>query len=229
MNVISNNKAMKIQQWWKTHTSIIELRKVINYFKEELTQEDLQSLSNKCNSINIYCKGDGAGLLGGCLIDMLISSFFKKKLSKYTEHHNGESDMKIFDIELSQKKINGKSSIALDWSKNNDSFVKEHFTNHVLIVNLKTEKWWSKSPKNKDLNDLTNYCQTIKSGLYLVDKKYCKNFIKLSSNNKTNSLIDSSNLYKMLMRSINMDLFMEIPPPNEIIGFEILNAFEIKN
>jgi hypothetical protein len=95
-------------------------------------------------------------------------------------------------------------------------------------VNLKTEQWWVKSPKKIDPTDLTNYCQIIKAGIYLIDKKYCKQYVKLSSNNKTNTLIDSTNLYKMMLRCINMDLFIEIPVANEIIEFDILNAFEIK-
>jgi hypothetical protein len=225
MNIIRHNRIIKIQRWWRSSSSIIELRKISNYLKSELNQEDLQDLSNKCESINRYCKGDGAGLLGGSLIDMMISRFFELKLKKYSEYHNGECDMKICDIPLSQKKINGKSTIALDWSKNNEAFVKDHFTQHILIINLKTEQWWMKSPKKKEPNDNTNYCDVIKSGIYIVDKNYCKQFIKLSSNNKTNTLIDNVNLYKMLQRSINIDLFIEIPPVNKIYDFDILNSF----
>jgi hypothetical protein len=36
-------------------------------------------------------------------------------LPEYVEFHKGECDMKICDVPLSQKKINGKSNIALDW------------------------------------------------------------------------------------------------------------------
>ena len=50
-------------------------------------------------------------------------------------------------------------------------------------------------------------------------------FIKLSSNNKTNSLIDSQYLYLMLKRSIMLKLYIELPKPNKTIDFNILNAF----
>jgi hypothetical protein len=111
--------------------------RIIQYLKKTLTDEKLQELSNKCNSINNTCKGDGSGLTGGSLIDMFLCEFLKSELHEYVDFHNGESDMKICDIPLSQKKINGKSAIALDWSKNNlNGKIKNYFTNHILILNL---------------------------------------------------------------------------------------------
>jgi hypothetical protein len=184
---------------------------------------DYQELVNKCNGITKTCCGDGAGLMGGCLIDMFISKFFENKLKQYEEYHNEESDMKLCNIPLSQKKINGKSTIALDWSKNENISERNYFSVHILIINLKTKKWWLKNPKNNDIK--ITYNNTIQSGMYFVDKKFCKKYIKLKSNNKTNTLIDSKNLYLMIQRSIMLNLYIEFPNISEDLVFNILNAF----
>jgi hypothetical protein len=217
-----------IQKWWRRNTSTTQLYKVKNYLKTHLSCEDLQELSNKCNSINNYCKGDGSGLLGGSLIDMFICNYFQNKLPEYSEFHNGECDMKICDVPLSQKKINGKSIIALDWSKNETDLHKDYFSSHIMIINLKTEKWWKTKPlKLASGFKNTNVCynDVIPSGIYLIDRKYCKKCVVLAKNNKTNSLIENSFLYLMLKRSIAQNLFIEIPEPNTKIQFNILNAF----
>lgn len=198
------------------------LKNILSYLRLNLTHEDLYELSTKCNAITTYCKGDGAGLLGGCLIDILVSKFFEIKLSKYTENKQGESDMKICDVPFSFKKINGKSTIALDWSKNKNIGSKEHFKYHILIINLKTSKWWKNGPKEKD--NIT-YNDIIKAGIYIIDKNYCKSNITLLSNNKTNTLIDSISLYKMIKDSISKNLYIEIPQSDKHIVFNILNAF----
>ena len=61
--------------------------------------------------------------------------------------------MKIYNTNLSLKKINGKSSIALDWSKNNTDNKKKYFNTHIMIINLKTQQWWKKSPNIKSNNN----------------------------------------------------------------------------
>jgi hypothetical protein len=207
--------ASKIQNWWKKNTCILRLRRILTYLENALSSDDLQELSDFCNSITIKCKGDGCGLLGGSLIDMLLCELFQSKLSLYEEFHEGESDMKLCDVPLSQKKINGKSTIALDWSKNQTQTTRSHFTSDILLINLKTELWWKKSPYNRE----------VKSGIYLIDKQYCKKYVDLASNNKTNTLINSHYLYKMINRSIQQNLFITIPPPKNILHFNILNAF----
>ena len=127
-------------------------------------------------------------------------------------------------MSLSLKKINGNSAIALDWSKNKNNNVKEYFKYHLLIINLKTEQWWKNIPRNKT-DDNIKYNDIIKAGIYIINKDYCKNNIKLLSNNKTNSLIDKQSLYRMIKNSINDNLYIEIPTSNKIIQFNILNAF----
>jgi hypothetical protein len=147
------------------------------------------------------------------------------------EFHNGECDMKICDVPLSQKKINGKSIIALDWSKNDTNTTKEYFSTHIMILNLKTERWWKTKPiKTANLgykmkNTKICYNDIIPAGIYLIDRKYCKKCVILAKNNKTNSLIKNSFLYLMLKMSIAQKLFIEIPEPNCNVTFNILNAF----
>jgi hypothetical protein len=234
----TNSNAAIIQRWWKRTNSITALRKIKSHLQNALTHQDLQELANKCNSITNVCKGDGAGLLGGCLIDMLICRFFKKKLPEYQEYHSGENDMKICGIPFSQKKINGKSTIALDWSKNEKAETtavaacaateqkKERFSSHIIIINLKTEQWWKKKPTKPSLhNEKIDYTRVIPSGIYIIDRNFCKKYIALSSNNKTNTLIDAQSLYIMLLRSISQNLVIQFPKPNKNIEFDILLAF----
>jgi hypothetical protein len=217
--------ARRIQRWWRKRTSMKDLTKVFTYINENLTPDDLQEIADKCNAITNACKGDGAGLAGGGLIDMLICRFFTKKLTKYSECHKGESDMTICDVPLSQKKITGASDLALDWSKNETESIREHFSCHIIIINLKTSQWWKKTPKNPSSHLKILYNDMIPSGIYLVDKKFCKFYITLSSNNKTNTLIKKEFVYIMLKRSIALNLFIDLPDPNKDRLFDILNAF----
>lgn len=207
-----------IQKWWIKVNKCELLKKVYCHLKNELKNGLLQDLSNKCYSINSKCKGDGCGLTSGILIDMLITEYFRHNISQYENEHDGECDMKICNMPLSLKKINGKSSMALDWSKNKNTTDKEYFNCHMIIINLKTEQWW----KNKSK---IQYTDIIPAGIYFVDKKYCKRNVTLGCNNKTNALIDSKQLYMMLKHSMNQKLCIKMPSSNKQIEFNIMNAF----
>lgn len=209
-------ECIKIQKWWRRYTNIKLLKRIKNYIQNNLSSDDFKELSEKCFAITKKCKGDGAGLSGGILIDMLLVEFLQTKLTQFKEFHNGESDIIIDNIPLSQKKINGRSTIALDWSKNKDIIHKNNFNYHILIINLKTEQWWK---RDKNYNDI------IYAGIYIIDKQYCKRFIILSNNNKTDRLIDQKQLYKMLKRSYRCNLFIPLPEPEQNLKFNILNAF----
>ena len=193
-----------------------QFKKAFKYIKKQLNNEFLQELSDKCISINTYCKGEGCGLLSGCLIDMYITNFFKKILNPkyYKIFHKGECDMKIYEVPFSFKKITGKTCIALDWSKNNENFQKDYFTNDIIIINLKSGMWWKKN-NNKYIN----------AGIYFINKEYCLQNIKLSSNNKTNSLISDVFVYNMLLDCIEKNNFILIPEHKKLFVFDILNAF----
>jgi hypothetical protein len=196
--------AITIQRWWRFHHSV-------NYLKTDLTQDILQELSTKCYAINNSCKGDGAGLSSGGLVDMLISAIFKYHLVNYEEFHHGESDMKIWGVPFSQKKINGKSSLALNWSKNKSSRVCNPFNSHIIIINLKTSKWWK-------------HVDEISAGIYFINKEFCKKNIRLTCNNKTDTLIDCKEVYKMLTYSIQNSLYILFPAPHPC-KFDITKAF----
>jgi len=221
----TDKNVKKIQKWWRKNTSIKNLKTVKTHLLQNLTPIDLQDLVNKCYSITKACNSDGAGLSGGTLIDMLLCKYFEEKLSGYKEHHIGESDMKICDIPLSQKKINGKSTIALDWSKNDKNGNREHFSVDILIINLKEHQWWKTNPKEIKSNIKIKYNETIPQGIYLIDKQFCKYYTKIMKNNKTNTLIESQYLYIMLKRSMSLHTFIELPSPNKTLQFNILNAF----
>lgn len=80
--------------------------------------------------------------------------------------------------------------------------------------------WWKKG----------DYCGIplsieIDIGLYIIDKDFCKENVILSSNNKTNSLIESKELYKMLMKAKSDDLFIPFPNSNKRYNFSITSAF----
>jgi hypothetical protein len=202
------------------------LQKILLYLQNNLSNYDLQELSDKCYALNTTCKGNGAGLSSGTLIDMFISSFFKDKLEEYEENREGEADMKLCGILLSLKKTTGKSPLALDWSKNKNTIIKQNFANHMIIINLKSGQWWKKPcQKNNLINENIIYNDCIKSGIYLINKNYCRDNVKLSSNNKTDKMIESLYVYKMLKNSIENDLYIELPEPDKTITFNICNAF----
>lgn len=216
-----------IQRWWRKRSGMKDLIKVHKILTENLSKDDLQDLSNKCNAITSVCKGDGGGLLSGAMTDMVITGILKK-IEEYKDSHIGEADMSISTELLSLKKINGPSTLALDWSINKGSINKktvsrEHFTCSIMILNLKTTQWWKTSPKQKSFN--ITYNDVIPSGIYLVDKQFCKRYIILSNNNKTNTLIEKKFVYIMLKRSLNLKLFIELPTPNKELKFDILKAF----
>lgn len=205
------------------------LKEAFDYLKTQLTSEILTEFVSKLNAICSEFKGDGAGLTGGIITDKFVVSFLKSKLRDFTEHHSGESDCKICDRAFSLKKINGKSIIALDWSKNDkNSKKRNYFETDIVIINLKTEKWWKKAPSiaSQEDRDSKFFSATIKAGIYFVPHEYCKANVCLSSNNKTDSLIDNISLYRMLQKGLLDDMFIEFPTTVPKVSFNILNSFE---
>ncbi len=200
------------------------LRKVHATVQASLSLADLQELANKCDAISRHCKGDGAGLAAGTLTDILVSGFFKTKIATYSDCHTGESDLKIDDLPLSMKKINGKSTVALDWSKNETDVKKEHFSCPVMILNLQTQRWWKKKPTTP-LHYRITWNDTIPAGFYFVSNQFCKANVQLGKNNKTNTLITEQYLYTMLKDSLDTGLHIAMPAPNEELHFVIWDAF----
>jgi len=202
-----------------------DLKRIHSYLKLNLSTLDLQEISNKCHTINVLFKGnDGSGLTGGCLIEMLITKYFEMKFDNYKTYHKGESDMEICNLKLSLKKITGNSTIALSWSKNKTiKCDEEFFVNNIFLINLKTERWWKKAPLKMKGN--LNYTHVIKSGIYLLDKDFCKKRVTLISNNKTDTMVSNVFLYELLQNCLENDLFIEFPNPSTTLEFNILDAF----
>jgi hypothetical protein len=174
----------------------------------------------KIFAINRYCSENlgkqGGGLSAGILVDLVINEYFVQKLENFKSFHSGESDCILMDHNFSIKKITGKSNIALDWSKNkNQESQKEYFISDMMIFNLKSQKWLKTS-------------KFIPSGLYFIPNDFCKQNIQLKQNNKTNSLIDSKNLYKMLEYSLENNLCIQISESQNKFEWCVLNGFSIK-
>ena len=203
---------------------------IFNELKKYLTHDVMCDMLAKMNALSDVVKGDsGSGLSGGMLIDMFLTEYLTNIIKSYEACHKGESDCKILNIPISIKKINGKSTIALDWSKNgDDSKKRERFETDIMIINLKSGKWWITEPRGatQEEKDSNYYSNTINAGIYIISHKYCKNNITLSSNNKTNSLIDTKQLYNMLKESIRENMVLEFPTEFPTYKFKILNAFE---
>ncbi len=191
-----------------------ELETVKNVLEKGL---DLQDLSNKIDAIKACCVGDGCGLKTGTYVDDLITAFFKKNLVSYREYHKGEADLKICDVPLSLKTCTNEkgTQFALNWSKNETkSDPTLDFDTHIMILVSRGGQWW----KQKE-----GFNRYIKSGIYLIDRYYCKDNIDLTANNKTDKLISKKEVYHMIQYSQH---YVEMPPPQpDRPSFDILKAF----
>jgi len=163
------------------------------------------------------CTGDGAGLNHGNSSEKIMACFLSKLMpSKFQKFNSDESDFKICDIPISYKHIYGRSTIALDWSKNESQSQRKYFQCHIMIYVEKTSQWWKRGPK-KTINEI-DYTQTIETGLYFIDKNDCVD-IDFVQNNKSNTIISNVHLYNMLIISKSKDNF--IPFPDNDSGFFI--------
>lgn len=209
-------------------TPCLALAHVFEHLRSELTPAILCDLVAKLHAIRVEFTGDGAGLSGGTVSDKFIVAYLAQQIKDFKEFHSQESDCKIKEHPMSVKKINGCSTVALNWSKNGeDSKKRELFETDILIVNLKTEQWWKKAPKIATVEErASNYFSTpIPAGIYLISRDFCKKNVCVKSNNKTDTLIDQVPLYKMLRSSIDDGRFITFPTEYPTITFDILKAF----
>lgn len=203
--------------------SIRQLSKVKDILSKKINK---QEFINKLHAIQTFFNGDGSGLTSGVIIDKYICEYFSEALECFEEYHKGECDLKIGNIPLSLKKIKGKkSSIALNWSRNeNEGRTSQDFFNaHIILIVLNSDQWWKTKPKKAD-NEIV-YNNIVNSGIYLIDKDYCKSNIKLKKNNKSNSVIDSTNLYKMIDNCVKNDLYIRLPEKNKDLKYSIMKGF----
>ena len=202
-----------------------ELEKIMVYLNDNLSNIDLQLFVNQYSSINKFCEDKfNSTLLYRYLTNTLLFTFFESKLNiKYS------NNIIIENLEFIQKKINGKPNGFLnltDNEKNDDveetydvEEIPEYFQYHILIINLKSEKWW----KHKKNSNNINYNNIIEAGIYIINKDYCNKNIKIE--NKKISL-NNMCLYRMLTNSIESDLYIRFPNKSgKILDFNIVNAF----
>ena len=200
------------------------LHEIHNKLVKLLTPNILADIISKLHAIRTEFTGDGAGLSGGVIFDKVITAYLSGFIPDFKENHKGESDCTILGLPLSIKKISGKSTIALDWSKNGkESKKREQFNTDMMIINSNTQQWWKRAPTGETNTHF--FSSSIKAGIYFISQTYCKSNICLSSNNKTNSLIDHKSLYLMLKESIRDNLVIEFPIEFPKQTFNILNAF----
>lgn len=175
---------------------------ILKYFEENINI--ISECFEKATVINSYIstklKSQGGGLASAVFVDLFVTEFLEEKLSSFHTHHDGETDCIILDTSISFKKICPKKSdpsIALDWSKNQTKSEKEYFTDDMMIFSL------------RELSSRL-FKDTIPIGIFFIPKDFCKKYIPLKSNNKTDSLIDKNNLMKMMYYAYEKKLFLPI-------------------
>jgi hypothetical protein len=104
-------------------------------------------------------------------------------------------------VPLSIKTLSKMGPLAVNWGKNKTkiSFV---FIAPIMIIYHKPE-----SPKKED--------KDISSGVYIIEPEWCQKNITLSSNNKSDYIIDESTTRKMIRHSIEQDLFVPVIPKKD--------------
>lgn len=180
--------------------------RTIEFLKHHLTKPVLQEISDKMWTLHHHLQSDGRGLSGGTLMEQVLFEILGTTLHKdFSVRHIKQSDCTILGHPFSFKKITGKSCLALNWSKNdtpnNKSLTFEH---PILLLNTKEGKWWRHKPQ---------FDQYIPMGFFLLDPAYCNAHVCLKTNNKTNSLIDTEDLYKIIIHAMDKGEVLELPPP----------------
>jgi len=187
----------------KICTPAMTLLSILQYLKRSLPMTTvLQEISDKMWTLHQHLKSDGRGLSGGTIMEQTVFEILEKHVRDFRVCCHGQSDCIIMNTHLSFKKITGKSSLALNWSKNK-SECQHRFDCPILLMNLKEGKWW----RNKKQVD-----RFLPSGFYLIDDQLCNDHVQLKSNNKTNSLIDPNDLYFLMTHCLDEGLFLELPP-----------------
>ncbi len=108
----NNNVELEIKN------NCFDMNIAFTYIKTILNDEKLQDISNKCNSLNFSCRGDG-----GNLIYMFITKFLEKELDKdkYEIFHKGESDAAESSLMLFRKKRDAAESSLMLFRKKRDA------------------------------------------------------------------------------------------------------------
>jgi len=176
----------------------------MDYLRQALTDEVLQEISDKMWTLQCRLQSDGRGLLGGAVVEHVLFEMLETIMKDFTVHHVRQCDCTILGTKFSFKKISGKSRLALDWSKSTVKPTTGTFEHSILLLNLKAGKWWRSKPHR---------ARTIPMGFFLINHVYCKRYVTLKKNNKTNSLIDTDELYRMITYAMDHSWCVKLPTP----------------
>ncbi len=200
-----------------------DLKKITSSF-EKISLESWEIFANSCQCIQISKSADGRGLSTGADIDFFLTNQFlpEKMGSDFEKFHKGEADVKIAGIPASFKTLRTRGDLALSWSKNpthkkdgSPSIDREFLENPLpMIVYVRESgRWWKNGPANPSSNSYI-WNQKIRSGIYVADLSEASNYLTLKSNNKSDSIIDSKDMFRILVDAKRSGNFIEIPEPD---------------
>ena len=203
-----------------------------------LTMEARQRFANECKAIETSKSPDGKGLSTGADIDYhLVNGFLPDELGDdFEKYQRGEADVKISEVAASYKTLRSKGDTALSWSKNPDkkkdgsfSIDRKFLENPIPMIMYLREsgKWWVNGPAAPRHQSI-EWNREIKSGFYIIDMRKAADYIELKSNNKSDSIIDSQDMYRMLTEAVNEEGFVEIPEPKGPV-MKLRFAFEFES
>tara|TARA_Y100000768_G_scaffold335065_1_gene276082 strand:- start:314 stop:979 length:666 start_codon:yes stop_codon:yes gene_type:complete len=199
--------------------------RVIRDTLKTIPEESWQRFANESKSIEVSKSEDGRGLSTGADLDYhTVTAFLPDELgNKFQKYHKGEADFKISDNVASFKTLRSKGEIALSWSKNpvtkkdgSPSIDRKFLDDPIPMVLYirETKRWWEKGPKNPDSDLIWN--KEVEAGFYLVNMHSASKYITLKANNKSDSIIGSKDIYKMLMFAKDEGNFIRIPEANRV-------------
>ena len=213
----------------------------VKHMKRVCSNELVHKITSECHAITRHCKGDGAGLSGGTLIDMYMTgkTGMVTRIPECAANHKGESDLNIASHPFSLKKITGKSEIALGWSKNAAPTPSHDlFQCDLMIINLtEHEQWWKRewilNDKSIQANELgtslhldhVSSVRSIPEGIYFIPRSACLGRVLLRENNKSTSLIDSYQLYVLLLYSMKHEFMIPFPPYDPLVQWTLERGF----
>ena len=200
-----------------------DLKKITSAF-EKISLESWEAFANSCQCIQISKSADGRGLSTGADIDFFLTNQFlpEEMGGDFEKFHKGEADVKIAGIPASFKTLRTKGDLALSWSKNpthkkdgTPSIDREFLTDPLpMIVYVRESgRWWKNAPANPSSNSYT-WNQKICSGIYVANLSEASKYLILKSNNKSDSIIDSQGMFRILVDAKRGGNFIEIPDPD---------------
>jgi len=104
-------------------------------------------------------------------------------------------------IPLSIKTLSKMGPLAVNWGKNKHK-IQFVFIAPIMIIYHKPD-----SPKKED--------KDISSGIYIIEPSWCQENVTLTSNNKSDYIIDEATTRKMIRYSIETNMFVPLIPKKD--------------